>query len=229
MFLSKGYFIHLKSFIRRKKLYWTYIMKKTRNTSYFDISYIVCRNKYCYKSKFIGIEYIADLLGNNPSQSFKNALTIFAAIMQVFLFFVNILLLTALIKIVLSIVKLKVKFRELLRFVIIAQSPVILGLGIKYVLSDPSQYHIPVTSLAYLFSGLNMNQFVQIFLSKIELFNLWSLFLICLSLTIVTKQSLTKIVSILFPVIIIFNTLIELIWKEVNYNVGTWSFSCLWH
>ncbi|KZN95929.1 MAG: hypothetical protein C6W58_13845 [Bacillaceae bacterium] len=156
-------------------------------------------------------EYIADLLGNNPSQSFKNALTIFAAIMQVFLFFVNILLLTALIKIVLSIVKLKVKFRELLRFVIIAQSPVVLGLGIKYVLSDPSQYHIPVTSLAYLFSGLNMNQFLQIFLSKIELFNLWSLFLICLSLTIVTKQSLTKIVSILFPVTIIFNTLIELI------------------
>ncbi|WP_191559527.1 YIP1 family protein [Metabacillus idriensis] len=145
-----------------------------------------------------------------------NILYIGTTLLSVVQFIFNVLITTVIFKVILMFSKVGVSFKGLYHIVFIAQVPIIIGKIINLLFIEQGTMDTPVTSLGFTIQNIIESNLIVNLLTNFEIFNLWSLFLIGLGVSVCVGVSRKKSYILVFTTWGIFITLSSIIVTLVN-------------
>ncbi|MED4117245.1 YIP1 family protein [Priestia megaterium] len=125
----------------------------------------------------------------------------------IFQFVFTVLVSTLLYKIILFFAQIRVTFKGLFHIVMVAQIPLIIGKIINLIFINQDTVNMPITSLGFTIKPFTDSSFLLNFFSNVEIFSIWSYFIIALGTSVCIGVSRKKSMLIVFSTWLIFLTL----------------------
>ncbi|HEX6594985.1 MAG TPA: YIP1 family protein [Bacillota bacterium] len=149
-------------------------------------------------------QQLAELPENFPT----NIIVAFATGFQLFMNFVNIIILSLIFKFVGKITQMNINFKFVFYIIVLSQIPVLMSILLNsfFINSFNDGEILSIFGLGYFFSFFIDNSFILKLLNTVEIFQLWSAFIIAAGFYSVTKKyTFKKTMIIIFGVYFITN------------------------
>ncbi|MFJ7938111.1 YIP1 family protein [Peribacillus sp. NPDC096622] len=125
----------------------------------------------------------------------------------IFQFVSTVLISTLIYKVILFLTQIRVTFKGLFHIVMVAQIPLIIGKMINLIFINKDTIEMPITSLGFTIKPFTESPFLLNFFSNIEIFSIWSYFIIALGTSVCIGVTRKKSMLIIFSTWLIFLTL----------------------
>ncbi|MDW8514901.1 YIP1 family protein [Priestia flexa] len=152
-------------------------------------------------------------LQNGKSQMI---MVIGTTLVGIFQFLFTVLFSTLIYKIILSFAKVRVTFKGLFHIVMVAQIPLIIGKAINLLFINENTMEMPITSLGFTIQSWTDSVFILNFFSSLEIFSIWSYFIIALGASVCIGFSRKKSMILVFSTWLVFLTISSMLLSILN-------------